>query len=150
MPKDSHPLCLCVDCGGQRQLFGGCRLCGSSQTPEAIVETLIFNIELGYPTVEEGVSRFETYLEAACDAGFKSMILIHGYGSTGPGGSIRKVLRANLENNYYTPRVSDYYFGENLQAGSLAYEELIKRRGSIKKHSPQFLGNLGTSVLLLI
>jgi len=150
MSKKNHPLCLCVDCGGQRQLLGDCLLCGSYQSPEAIVDTLIFNIELGYPTVEDAVSRFEIYLDAACDAGFKSMILIHGHGSTGQGGRIRKALRLNLENNYYVQKVSDCYFGEDLQFGNLKYEELLKRRGSIKKHSSQFLGNPGTSVLLLI
>jgi|LauGreDrversion4_2_1035121.scaffolds.fasta_scaffold427959_1 hypothetical protein len=149
MPEKNHPLCLCVDCGGQRQLLGDCRLCGSFQIPEAIVETLIFNIKVGYPIVEDAVGRFETYLDAACDAGFKSMILIHGYGSSGPGGLIRKAIRSNLENNYYVQNVSDYYFGENLQFGNLTYEKLLKRRSSIKKHSAQFIGNLGASVLLL-
>ena len=150
MAKEKIYHCICVDCGGQRQLIGSCRLCNSSQIPEAITETLIFNIELGYPTVEEAVKRFEMYLDAAYAAGFKSMILIHGYGSSGSGGGIRQVLRNGLENNYYVTRVSDYYFGENLQAGNIHFEVLLKSRGSIQKHRAQFLGNAGTSVLLLI
>jgi len=76
MPKEKTYLCLCLDCGGQRQLIGNCRLCDSTQTPEAITETLIFNMELGYPTIEEAIDKFETYLDAAYDAGFKSMIVI--------------------------------------------------------------------------
>ena len=33
-------------------------------------------MELGYPTIEEAIDKFETYLDAAYDAGFKSMIVI--------------------------------------------------------------------------
>ena len=92
MPKEKTYLCLCLDCGGQRQLIGNCRLCDSTKTPEAITETLIFNMELGYPTIEEAIDKFETYLDAAYDAGFKSMIVIHGYGSSGSGGGIKQNL----------------------------------------------------------
>jgi len=149
MSKEKTYLCLCLDCGGQRQLIGNCRLCDSTQTPEAITETLIFNMELGYPTIEEAIDKFETYLDAAYDAGFKSMVVIHGYGSSGAGGGIKQTIRRHLEGNYYIPKVSNYYFGEDLKAGNEAFEELLKARSSIKKHQSHFLGNAGTSVLLL-
>ena len=87
-------------------------------------------MELGYPTIEEAINKFESYLDAAYDAGFKSMIVIHGYGSSGTGGGIKQTIRRHLEGNYYIPKVNHYYFGEDLKAGSEAYEELRKASSS--------------------
>jgi dsDNA-specific endonuclease/ATPase MutS2 len=130
--------------------MGVCRLCGSTETPEAITETLIFDLELGAPLVEEAIAKFEKYLEVASNAGFKTMLVIHGYGSSGKGGEIRKTLRDNLEHNFYSDRVIDYYLGENLKEGNAAYSELIKRRPSLQKQKTQFKnGNAGVTLLLL-
>jgi len=142
--------CLCLDCGGSRQLSGSCLLCGSNENPEAITETLIFNIEWGYPTVDEAVERFEIYLESAFNAGFKSMILVHGYGSSGVGGKIKNKLRSNLNNNFYTTKVKDYFFGENLIFGSLSYNLLIETKPFLEKHKKQFTNNPGVCVLIFM
>jgi hypothetical protein len=130
--------------------MGVCRLCGSAEVPEAITETLIFDLELGAPIVEEAIAKFEGYLEAASNAGFKTMLVIHGYGSSGKGGEIRKTLRDNLEHNFYTDRVVDYYPGEDLKDGNMPYSELIQRRPTLKKQASQFKNNnAGVTVLLL-
>ena len=150
MAKPRTYLCRCPQCGGERQVMGVCRLCGSAETPEAITETLIFDLELGAPLVEEAITKFEGYLEVARNAGFKTMLVIHGYGSSGKGGEIRKTLRENLEHNFYSDRVIDYYLGENLKEGNAAYSELIKRRPSLQKQKTQFKSsNAGVTLLLL-
>ena len=150
MSKSRTYLCRCPQCGGERQVMGVCRLCGSAEVPEAITETLIFDLELGAPLVEEAIAKFEQYLEVASNAGFKTMLVIHGYGSSGKGGEIRKTLRDNLEHNFYSDRVIDYYLGENLKEGNAAYSELIKRRPSLQKQKTQFKNsNAGVTLLLL-
>ena len=149
MAKPRTYLCRCPQCGGERQVMGVCRLCGSTEVPEAITETLIFDLELGAPLVEEAIAKFEKYLEVASNAGFKTMLVIHGYGSSGKGGEIRKTLRDNLEHNFYSDRVVDYYLGEDLKEGNAAYSELIKRRPSLKKQASQFKNNnAGVTVLI--
>ena len=150
MAKPRTYLCRCPQCGGERQVMGVCRLCGSTEIPETITETLIFDLELGAPLVEEAIAKFEQYLEVASNAGFKTMLVIHGYGSSGRGGEIRKTLRDNLEHNFYSDRVIDYYLGENLKEGNAAYSELIKRRPSLQKQKTQFKNsNAGVTLLLL-
>ena len=150
MAKPRTYLCRCPQCGGERQVMGVCRLCGSTEVPEAITETLIFDLELGAPLVEEAIAKFEKYLEVASNAGFKTMLVIHGYGSSGKGGEIRKTLRDNLEHNFYSDRVIDYYLGENLKEGNAAFCELIKRRPSLQKQKTQFKNsNAGVTLLLL-
>ena len=150
MSKPRTYLCRCPQCGGERQVMGVCRLCGSTETPEAITETLIFDLELGAPLVEEAIAKFEKYLEVASNAGFKTMLVIHGYGSSGKGGEIRKTLRDNLEHNFYTDRVVDYYLGEDLKEGNESYIQLLKRRHSLQKQKTQFKNsNAGVTLLLL-
>ena len=130
--------------------MGVCRLCGSAEVPEAITETLIFDLELGAPLVEEAISKFERYLEAASNAGFKTMLVIHGYGSSGKGGEIRKTLRDNLEHNFYSDRVVDYFLGEDLKEGNESYAQLLKRRPSLQKQKTQFKNsNAGITFCLL-
>jgi dsDNA-specific endonuclease/ATPase MutS2 len=130
--------------------MGVCRLCGSTEVPEAITETLIFDLELGAPLVEEAIAKFEKYLEVASNAGFKTMLVIHGYGSSGKGGEIRKTLRDNLEHNFYSDRVVDYYLGEDLKEGNESYTQLLKRRPSLQKQKTQFKNsNAGVTLLLL-
>ena len=129
--------------------MGVCRLCSSTEVPEAITETLIFDLELGVPLVEEAITKFECYLEVASNAGFKTMLVIHGYGSSGNGGEIRKTLRDNLEHNFYSDRVVDYYLGEDLKEGNESYTQLLKRRPSLKKQKTQFKNsNAGITLLL--
>ena len=150
MAKSRTYLCRCPQCGGERQVMGVCRLCGSGEVPEAITETLIFDLELGAPLVEEAIAKFEQYLEVASNAGFKTMLVIHGYGSSGKGGEIRKTLRDNLEHNFYSDRVVDYYLGEDLKESNELYAELIKRRPSLKKQASQFKNsNDGVTILLI-
>ena len=150
MNKSRTYLCRCLECGGERQVMGVCRLCGSIETPEAITETLIFDLELGAPLVEEAIAKFEQYLEVASNAGFKTMLVIHGYGSSGKGGEIRKTLRDNLEHNFYSDRVIDYYLGEDLKEGNEFYIQLLKRRPSLQKQKMQFKNsNAGVTLLLL-
>ncbi|MCE7530724.1 Smr/MutS family protein [Polynucleobacter sp. IMCC 29146] len=138
MSKPRTYLCRCPQCGGERQVMGVCRLCGSADVPEAITETLIFDLELGAPLVEEAIAKFEQYLGVASNAGFKTMLVIHGYGSSGKGGEIRKILRDNLEHNFYSDRIVDYYPGEDLKEGNESYTQLLKRRPSLQKQKKQF------------
>ena len=150
MSKSRTYLCRCPECGGERQVMGVCRLCGSIETPESITETLIFDLELGAPLVEEAISKFEQYLGVASNAGFKTMLVIHGYGSSGKGGEIRKTLRDNLEHSFYSDRVIDYYLGEDLKEGNESYTQLLKRRPSLQKQKTQFKNsNAGVTLLLL-
>jgi hypothetical protein len=130
--------------------MGHCKHCGSTDLPQALTDTVVINLEAGGPTADEALERLTTQVRAASEAGIRALIVIHGYGSSGSGGKIKWVVRDALENNYFSDRVDEYYFGEDLALGSSGYQAIMKRRASLKQHLSQFkIGNAGMTVLLM-
>lgn len=151
MPKTQRMLpAECLECGNPRALMGDCTHCGSTNLPQALTDTVVINLEAGGPTAEEALERLTQHVRAAGEAGIRALIVIHGYGSSGSGGKIKWVVRDALEQNYFSDRVDEYYFGEDLALGSSSYQAVIKRRAKLKQHLSQFkIGNAGMTVLLL-
>ena len=151
MPKNQRTLpAECLECGNPRPLMGNCMHCGSIELPQALTDTVIINLETGGPTAEEALERLTSQVRAASEAGIRALIVIHGYGSSGSGGKIKWAVRDALENNYFSDRVDEYYFGEELALGSSGYQAVIKRRATLKLHLSQFkIGNAGMTVLLM-
>ena len=151
MPRIQRTLpAECLECGNPRPLMGSCAHCGSTALPQALTDTVVLNLESGGPSAEEALERLTLHVRATSEAGIRALIVIHGYGSSGSGGKIKWVVRDALENNYFSDRVDEYYFGEDLAFGSGSYQAVIKRRASLKQHLSQFkIGNAGMTVLLL-
>ena len=130
--------------------MGHCTHCGSTDLPQALTDTVVINLEAGGPTAEEALERLTQQVRAASEAGIRALIVIHGYGSSGSGGKIKWVVRDALDNNYFSDRVDEYYFGEDLALGSSGYQAVIKRRTNLKQHLSQFkIGNAGMTILLM-
>jgi len=131
-------------------LFNQCPHCGSSNLPILSSDTIELNIKQDGPYVEEALERLTDYLRKSLEVGIKAIVLIHGYGSSGEGGRIKWAIQDALENNRYSDRVDEYYFGENVAFGSQAYLALLKRRPGLKPYLKRFKeGNAGMTVLLL-
>ena len=140
----------CPECGNPRPMVGSCPYCNSNLLPLLHEDTAVFNVKQSSPTVEEAVDRLTHYLRRASEVGIKTIILIHGYGSSGEGGRIKSGVHQALENNYFSDRVDEYYFGEEVAFGGEAYHRLLRRRPSLKSHLKHFKeGNAGMTVLLL-
>ena len=123
----------CPDCGNARALFSQCPYCGSENYPTLSTDTIEINIKQGSPHVEEALELLTEQLRKCLDLGIKAIILIHGYGSSGEGGRIKWAIQSALENNRYSDRVDEYFFGENVAYGSEAYHALLKRRPGLKR-----------------
>ena len=140
----------CPDCGNVRALFHQCPHCGSDQLPTLSTDTIEINIKQGNPYVEEALDELTEQLRKCLELGIKAIILIHGYGSSGEGGRIKWAIHDALENNRYSDRVLEYFFGENVAYGTEAYQALLKRRPGLKRYLKRFKeGNAGMTVLLL-
>jgi Smr domain len=140
----------CPECGNPRGMLYECRQCGSESLPVALNDVLIVNLKFDNPSAEEALERLTSSLRRASEVGVKVMILIHGYGSSGEGGRIKWVIHDALENNYFSDRVDEYHFGENVAFGSDAYHALLRRRPGLKAYLQHFKeGNAGMSVLIL-
>ena len=140
----------CPDCGNARSLFSQCPHCGSATPPILSSDTVEFNIKYGAPTVEEALNRLTENIRHFQGLGIKAIVLIHGYGSSGEGGRIKRAIHDALEGNRFADRVDEYYFGEQVPFGSLLYRSLLERRPSLKRFLKHFKGgNAGMTVLLL-
>ena len=143
-------IALCPDCGNGRALFNQCPHCGSEQLPTLSTDTIEINIKQGSPHVEEALELLTEQLRKCLDLGVKAIILIHGYGSSGEGGRIKWAIHDALDNNRYSDRVDEYFYGENVAYGSETYQALLKRRPGLKRYLKRFKeGNAGMTVLLL-
>ena len=145
-----NEIALCPECGNSRGVFHECPHCGTETPPHLTVDTVELNIKVGNPTVEEALDQLTQKIRSLQALGVKAVILIHGYGSSGEGGHIKRGLHAALESNRYADRVDDYYFGEQVVFGTQACEALLKQRPGLKQYLRRFkAGNAGMTVLLL-
>ena len=55
------------------------------------------NLENGSPTIQAALQKLKNALSTYKGQGFKVVILIHGYGSTGVGGGIRTAVRSHRD-----------------------------------------------------
>ena len=140
----------CPDCGNARTLFNQCPHCGSEQLPTLSSDTVELNIKQGSPYVEEALDQLTDQLRKCLELGIKAIVLIHGYGSSGEGGHIKKAVHNALESNRYSDKVDEYFFGEDVGFASESYHALLKRRPGLKRYLKRFKeGNAGMTVLLL-
>ena len=140
----------CSECGNPRNMMGSCEHCLSPSPPIVLVDAIELNIKRGMPTVEVALDALTEHLRVAHDLNVKAIILIHGYGSSGEGGHIKRAIHEAFELNRYADRVDEYFYGENVPYGSPAYHELMKKRPSLKRYLRHFkASNAGMTVLLL-
>ena len=143
-------LAECLECGNPRSLFDHCPYCGSATKPHLSTDTVELNIKIGNPTVEEALERLAVKIRELHELGIKAIVLIHGYGSSGQGGHIKRAIHEALLCNRYADRVEDYFLGESVPFASPAYSALIKQRPGLKQYWKHFkAANAGMTVLLL-
>lgn len=140
----------CVLCGNPRVIMGVCPHCGTDALPLKESDTVTVNLELGGPTTEEALNALTEHIRTASEIDIRTIIVIHGYGSSGIGGGIRRTIREALANNFFADRVDEYIHGEDLAHRASIYQDLIKRRPSLKSHFKSFKeGNPGMTILLM-
>ena len=105
-------------------MMGDCPHCGTSDSPIADTDTITINLELGSPTAEEALDVLTAHIRSASDLKIRTLVVIHGYGSTGKGGSIKRMVRDSLEKNFFADRVDEYIHGEDLAHRNNLYQDL--------------------------
>lgn len=74
--------------------------------------TKVINLERGLPTVEAAMSRLRMELATCRKSGVNTLKIVHGYGSSGQGGSIRAATLQYLREQKQTGRIRGYCPGE--------------------------------------
>ncbi len=149
---------LCEVCGNDiPAAVSTCRFCGSPQSghqsltasPKREFRRKVVNLERGMPAAEDAIRFLEASIAEARNQGITILTVIHGYGSSGKGGKIRRECRSIL----------DYKCSRGELQGYVSGEEFNRRNGptkSVLRRYPQLLsdrnldrGNQGISLIIL-
>jgi hypothetical protein len=117
-----------------------------SRKPEPIK---IINLEDGMPNVAEARLRMQRELQVARQQGYAAVKLIHGYGSSGVGGSLRIELQNELRRLADAGGVRSYIAGEDWRVSQENTWEFLKRYPEWKRDSDLGRANKGISIVLL-
>ena len=104
------------------------------------------NIERGGPTVETALRNMVNEMTTAKRAGYKAVILIHGYGSSGSGGAIKTAARGKLKERSLSGIVRDFTGGEEWPDRKRGFTEICTQ---LKDYNIYIDGNRGVTVILL-
>jgi hypothetical protein len=109
----------------------------------------IINLEDGMPKVEEARLRMQRELKVARQQGYAAVKLIHGYGSSGAGGSLRIELQKELQRLSSAGAVKSFIAGEDWRVSDEQTWELLKRYPEWKRDSDLGRANKGISIVVL-
>ena len=121
----------------------------SYKQEEFLMPIHISNIKADMPTADKAPARVTYALETGKRLGVPAVKIIHGYGSTGPGGRIRTTVRRDLASRKSRGLIRDFIIGEEfsifnhatLQAFALCPE--LRQDQDLDRH------NNGVTIVLL-
>lgn len=104
------------------------------------------NLERGNPTVDVAMRKLVNELSTAKGAGYRAVILVHGYGSTGVGGAIKVATKGKLKESSLVGVVKDSVGGETWINRK---KEFLDVCSQLKDFDRYIEGNRGLTVVLL-
>ena len=148
-------MALCEICGNESAAGDApCRFCGSERIGDAGAEERspfshkYVNLKQGMPLVEAAMQRLSRAIHSARYENVRVLILIHGYGSGGKGGGIRRECRKTLDHMRGTGMIAEYIPGENLTPGSGAGKTLLRRFPELQRDVRLNRNNRGITVVV--
>lgn len=116
------------------------------QCMEKGVKVKEINLERGNPTVEVALRNLVNELSTAKRVGYRALVLVHGYGSSGTGGAIKAAVKAKLGERSLSGIIRSYAGGEEWFSRKREFTESCSQ---LKDYSPYIDGNRGVTVVLL-
>ena len=104
------------------------------------------NLERGHPTVDAAIRRLINELQTAKGAGYKALIVVHGYGSSGVGGAIKPAVHSKLRAGSLIGIVRDFVSGEDWMNRKSVFVDVCPQ---LRDFSNYIAGNRGLTVVLL-
>ena len=111
-----------------------------------MVKVKEINLEFGSPTVDTAVRNMVSQLGTCKGQGYKAVILVHGYGSSGTGGGIKIAVRSKLRESSLSGIVRSYCGGEHWYENK---KELLGLCQSLSDYQRKIDGNQGVTVVIL-
>jgi hypothetical protein len=104
------------------------------------------NLESGMPTVDTAIQNMKNSLTACKRRGFKAVILIHGYGSSGVGGGIKAAVKRCLADSSMQGIVRDAIGGEQWHYRK---RELLTMYRDLAGYEGRIASNEGVTIVIL-
>lgn len=104
------------------------------------------NLEYGSPTVDAAVRNMVSQLGTCKGQGYKAVILVHGYGSSGVGGGIKAAVRSKLRDSSLSGIVRSSCGGEHWFEKK---KDLLALCQTLADYQRKIDGNQGVTVVLL-
>jgi hypothetical protein len=104
------------------------------------------NLERGFPTVDLAVRDMVGQLGTYKRLGYRALVFIHGWGSTGTGGGIRSGVRKKLAERSLSGLVQDFCSGDEWKDHRAAF---IDHCSQLKQFDRDISENKGVTVVLL-
>ncbi len=145
----------CSMCGNNIALGTSvCPFCETRQAEGAVVQPVGFlhktvNLEQGRPLVEAALNRLERELQTARHEGVRVLTLIHGYGSSGIGGAIRRESRRLLADLLHRGQLNLVIPGEEFRAKAGPVRDLLRRFPPLSANVHLNRGNRGITIVVL-
>ncbi|MBU0946041.1 MAG: Smr/MutS family protein [Proteobacteria bacterium] len=148
---------LCHICGNEiSSALLRCPYCGSTQDSEEGdgTATKLFlrktvNLEQGLPTVEQALQRLQQEICAARLERVRLVTLIHGYGSSGKGGAIRKECRKKLDYLWRRGEIKGFIPGEEFSRRQGSTKQLLSRFPQLSDHPHLNRHNKGITIVVV-
>ena len=109
----------------------------------------IVNLEEGMPRVNEALLRLERELTLAGQQGYAVVKIIHDYGSSGVGGTLRTEVQKWLRQQVAHSQIRTFIPGEDWRISDERAWQLLKSQPELKKDTDLGRANLGISIAAL-
>ncbi len=133
-----------------------CPYCGSDQQSEEHTRGASrpfcqksVNLEQGLPTVAQALDRLQREIAAARVEQVRLLTLIHGYGSSGKGGAIRKESRKMLSYLCQKGEVKEVVSGEEFHRRQGVTRQLLSRFPQLLNHPHLGRHNKGVTIVVV-
>ena len=85
------------------------------------------NIKIGMPTVAQALDNLQSSLPSLKRRGYKCVLIVHGYGSTGAGGAICSAARRWLKSQESMGLIKAVVYGEDFEIFNFKALELKRK-----------------------
>ncbi len=131
-----------------------CRFCGHRSIQDDVAGKhgpthRVVNIERNKPTVAQALKQLDHELERARVEKIPVLTVIHGYGSSGKGGAIRRECRKTFDYLSDKKKIWGYILGENFAKKNGATRDLLRRCPDLRDDHNLNRGNKGVTLIIL-
>ena len=109
----------------------------------------VVNLEERMPTVEEARAKLKSEIDGAKKTGMTALKIIHGYGSSGVGGSLRHAIRRSLQKRVKEGQIRAFVPGEAWDIFEEKCRQILEECPELGRDQDLGRYNEGITVVLL-